>query len=72
MREQGVRTETAEIEVEVAMDRHELVDFDAGGEAAFVQSFRRLETCSVVVADQLVRSDRARFLPDARRSDPRR
>ena len=42
--------ETAEIEVEVAIDRHEFADFNPGGEAAFVQSFRRLETGRVVVS----------------------
>ena len=45
--------ETAEIEVEVAVNRHELADFDAGGDAAFVQPFRRPETGRVVVAGDI-------------------
>ena len=53
MCQHAVGAETAEIEVEVAMDRHELADFDAGGEAAFAQPLRRLETGRVVVAGDI-------------------
>ena len=53
MRPHALGAETAEIEVEVAIDRHELADFDPGGEAAFVQPFRRLETGRVVVAGDI-------------------
>ncbi len=42
--------ETAQVEVEVAMDRHQLADFDAGGDAAFAHPLRRPETGGVVVA----------------------
>ena len=42
--------ETAEVEVEVVIDRHEFADFDAGGDDAFVQPLRRPETGRVVVA----------------------
>ena len=61
MREQcphALGAEAAEIEVEVAMDRHELADFDAGGEAAFAQPFRRLETGRVVVAGDIEAAQR--------------
>ena len=51
--------ETAEVEVEVAIDRHELADFDAGGDAAFVQPFRRPETGRVVVAGDIEAAQRA-------------
>ena len=65
--------ETAQVEVEVAMDRHELADFDAGGEAAFVQPFGRLETGRIVVAGDIEaaasgaggRSSAARWLAES-------
>jgi hypothetical protein len=44
MREHGDRAETAEVEVEVGMDRHEVADIDAGGRAAFVEAGRRFQT----------------------------
>ena len=44
--------ETAEIEVEVGMHRHEVADFDAGG-GPFVQPVRRFETGRVVVAGDI-------------------
>ena len=45
--------QTAEVEVEVAMDRHKLADFNAGGDAAFSQPLRRPETGRVVVAGDI-------------------
>ena len=45
--------QTAEIEVEVAMDRHEFADFDTGGDAAFAQPLRRPETGRIVVAGDI-------------------
>jgi hypothetical protein len=56
IREMGPHTlgaETGEVEVEVAMDRHELADFDTGGEAAFSQPVGGLETGDVVVAGDI-------------------
>ena len=50
MREHGDRAETAEVEVEVGMDRHEVADIDAGRLAAFVQPVRRIEAGRIVVA----------------------
>ena len=53
MRQHAVGAETAQVEVEVAVDRHELVDFDTGGDAVFAQPFRRPETGRVVVAGDI-------------------
>ena len=53
MREHAARAETAEIEVEVAIGRHELADLDAGSDAAFVQAVRRFETGRVIVAGDI-------------------
>ena len=50
--------QTAEVEVEVAMDRHELADFDAGGDAAFAQPLFRPETGRVVVAGDIEAAQR--------------
>ena len=58
MREHVGGAETAEIEVEVAMDRHEVADIDAGGGAAFVQPVRRLEAGRVVVAGDIETAQR--------------
>ena len=44
--------ETAEIEVEVGVDRHEVADIDAGG-CPFAQPLRRIETGCVVVAGDI-------------------
>src|SRR5208283_1457264 len=53
MREHGNRAETAEVEVEVGMDRYEVADIYAGGLAAFVQPGRRFDTGRVVVASDI-------------------
>ena len=52
MREQAVGAETAEIEVEVAMDGHELADIEAGG-CRSRSRFGRFETGRVVVAGDI-------------------
>ena len=55
-RAHAVGAETAEIEVEVGMDRDELADIDAGG--AFAQAFRRMATGRVVVAGDIETAQR--------------
>ena len=53
MRPHAFWAETAQVDVEVAIDRHELADFDTGGEAAVAQPVGRLETGRVVVAGDI-------------------
>ena len=53
MRPHAVGAETAQVEIEVAINRHEFADFDAGGDAAFAQPVGGLETGGVVVAGDI-------------------
>ena len=53
-----VGAETAQVEVEVAIDRHELADFDTGGGAAVAQPVGSLETGRVVVAGDIETAQR--------------
>jgi hypothetical protein len=53
MREHAGGAELTKIEVEITIDRHELADLDADGDAALVQAVRRFETGRVIVAGDI-------------------